>query len=284
MDIFSSTGGFKNLQFNQTGNMFIDAGIQNIELSAGLIDSIDLPEKISILSRQAKIMLHNYFPPAELPFVLNLASLDNEISQKTLNFFEKSIDLSSRIGAKYYGVHSGFLVDPHVAQLGGAISNRKIASREVAMELFEQRTHLLADYAEVRGVRLLVENNVLSFQNFKENGMDILLLSSPSEINSYFEKMGGKIGLLLDVGHLKVSCNTLNLDLLQSFNQIDHWSEGYHLSENSGLNDDHQIFDSNAWFISKLNRKVDFATLEINNSTPMEIANLAAKLSLEFSI
>jgi len=284
MHIYSSTGGFKALEFPETSNLFAESGINKIELSAGVFCSGDISEKISLLSQHAKIMLHNYFPPAKLPFVLNLASLDTEISTKTLEFFKHSINLSSQIGAKHYGVHSGFLVDPDVTQLGNTISDKKIADRDIALELFSQRTTFLANYAAERGVRLLVENNVLSFQNYVENEVDILLLASPYEIDNFFENMDGKVGLLLDVGHLKVSCKTLELDLLQGFRKIDRWSEGYHLSENSGLDDDHQIFDLSAWFITQLNLDVEFATLEINNSTPSEIANLVAALETEFSL
>ena len=136
----------------------------------------------------------------------------------------------------------------------------------------------LADFASDRGVRLLVENNVLSHQNYSENGRDILLLSSPAEVDEYFRNIQGKVGLLLDVGHLKVSCKTFGLDLIQNFKLIDRWTEGYHLSENSGKADDHQIFDLNAWFISLLNPAVKFATLEIDNSSPQEISRLVSLL------
>jgi sugar phosphate isomerase/epimerase len=282
MDIYASTGGLKGLGFPEAGKQFQQAGITKIEFSAGDFVFEPIFEKIEELSRDAKIMLHNYFPPAKLPFVLNLASLDSEITSKSLDFFQNSIDLSARTGAKYYGIHSGFLVDPDVSQLGKSISNKKIANRETALELFTQRTLQLANYAEERGVRLLVENNVLSHKNYFVNNMDILLLSNPREIENYFQEIQGQIGLLLDVGHLKVSCNTLKLDLVQSFKQIDRWTEGYHLSENSGLEDDHQIFDLTAWFLPLLNPAVGFATLEINNSTPEEIANLVSKLEGKF--
>ena len=282
MDIYASTGGLKGHRFPEAGRQFMQAGITKIELSAGEFVSEPIFEKIEELSQDAKFMLHNYFPPAKLPFVLNLASLDSEITRKTLHFFQNSIDLSARTGGKYYGIHSGFLVDPDVSQLGKSISNKKIANRENAMELFTQRTLQLANYAEERGVRLLVENNVLSHQNYFENQMDILLLSDPSEIDNYFQEIQGKVGLLLDVGHLKVSCTTLNLDYVQGFSQINRWTEGYHLSENSGREDDHQIFDFTAWFLPLLNPAVGFATLEINNSTPEEIANLVSMLEGNF--
>jgi sugar phosphate isomerase/epimerase len=283
MEIYSSTGGFKGHRFPEAGRLFVESGIKKIELSAGEFVSEAVFEELHLLSQDAKILLHNYFPPAKLPFVLNLASLDLEISTKTFDFFKNSIELSARLGAKYFGVHSGFLVDPDVNQLGSTIINKSIVSREVALELFTERTTQLANYAENRGIRLLVENNVLSNQNYVENGEDILLLSSPSEIDKYFRSVQGQVGLLLDVGHLKVSCKTFGLDLVQSFKHIDRWTEGYHLSENSGLADDHEIFDMNAWFISLLNPAIDFATLEVNNSTPQEISKLASMLEGTFS-
>ena len=87
MEIFCSTGGFKTRSFFDTATSFLDAGITNIELSAGKID-LEFQGKLHLLSSKANLMLHNYFPPASNPIVLNLASTNDAIAISSLNFYK----------------------------------------------------------------------------------------------------------------------------------------------------------------------------------------------------
>lgn len=278
MDIYCSTGGFKKLKYSETVDMMLNSEIDKIELSGGIPDAEFNIEELLSIRAKAKIMLHNYFPPAEQPFVLNLASLDREILNRTIEFFRNSIDFSSKIGAKYYGIHSGFLVDPKIQELGATISANKIAPRAHALEIFVHEVAKLAKYAADRQVSLLVENNVISKENFQKNKADIMLLAHPEEVDVFFQGLSESVGLLLDVGHLKVSCSTLGVDLLSSLKTLNKWAKGYHLSENSGLFDDHLIFNESAWFIPHLKRDIAFCTLEIENSSTHDIRALVSIL------
>ena len=62
-------------------------GVNNIELTGGTkfydnieLDILELKEKYNL-----NLLLHNYFPPPNTPFMLNLASLDNDIYKKSKN-------------------------------------------------------------------------------------------------------------------------------------------------------------------------------------------------------
>ena len=85
MEIFCSTGGFKTRDFFESSQAFLENGIRNIELSAGT-DRPDFRKRLKQLNTEANLMLHNYFPPANDPLVLNLASLDNEIANRSIDF------------------------------------------------------------------------------------------------------------------------------------------------------------------------------------------------------
>jgi sugar phosphate isomerase/epimerase len=278
LEIFCSTGGFKTQSFYDTATSFLDAGITNIELSAGKID-LEFHAKLKSLSSKANLMLHNYFPPAADPIVLNLAYTNDAIAFKSLNFYREIIDLSAMLSSPMVGIHAGFLLDPPAKELGKTLNRSKLFSRDQAMSLFLHRVKELAAYAAMKDIRLLVENNVLSKENFETHESNILLLADAGEIVEFLKELGGDVGLLLDVGHLKVSSNTLQFDLLQTFELLEEFTEGYHLSENLGESDDHFGFNLDAWFVPLLNPQIPFGTLEIDNLDASGIARLSTMLS-----
>ena len=277
MEIFCSTGGFKSQTFFESSNAFLKNGIQNIELSAGRIEPNFL-NRLKELNTSANLMLHNYFPPASDPLVLNIASLDSEIANRSIDFYRHLIELSASISSQYVGIHAGLLLDPQVNELGHAIKSRELVPRDQALHLFYERIKELCDYASSLEVRLLVENNILSKENFEIHGKNMLLLADEVEISEFMTSLGGMLGLLLDVGHLKVSSNTLQFDLVKAFHSLAKYTEGYHLSENLGESDDHFGFTMDAWFIPLLNPNVAFGTLEIGNLDAQGMATLSTML------
>jgi sugar phosphate isomerase/epimerase len=278
MEIFCSTGGFKTRDFFESSQAFLENGIRNIELSAGTVRP-DFRKRLKQLNTEANLMLHNYFPPANDPLVLNLASLDNEIANRSIDFYRELIRLSASISSRYVGIHAGLLLDPKVNELGKVIKPKELFPRDQALNLFYGRIEALSRYASNLEVRLLVENNILSKGNFDTHGKNILLLADEVEIAEFMTSLGGKLGLLLDVGHLKVSSNTLQFDLVNAFQLLEKFTEGYHLSENLGESDDHFGFSMEAWFIPLLNPNIAFGTLEISNLDAQGMAKLSETLS-----
>ena len=158
--IYLSTGGFYKQSGYQTALEFIDHGICNIELSGGIFDA----DQINFLQKMPSninMQLHNYFPPPKVPFVINLASQNNEIRNKSITLAEEALLLSSKIGAKSYAIHAGFLIDPKVAELGGNTESRKLSGRNIAIDTFIKSIAHLAFFAERLNIMLLIENNVV---------------------------------------------------------------------------------------------------------------------------
>ena len=280
-DIYVSTSGCSRDSLERARE-FISSGISNVELSGGsYVSEIEIRLR-NLKSAAHKFMLHNYFPPTQEPFVMNLASLDDNIRDKSIKLAKYAIDLSGLVESKYYGVHAGFLVDPEVAELGKPIAPREMLSRELGLKIFIESILTLSDYAVSKGIKLLVENNVLSNKNLKNFHGNPFLMVEPEEIRSLVELFGNRIGLLLDLGHLNVSSNSLGFGRVEVLLDLADVTVGYHVHSNDGLTDQHLKVESTAWYLPHLRNDVEFFTLEVHSQDLDEINtsinNLAARI------
>src|SRR5207244_12079671 len=85
-----------------------EAGLTSLELSA--LDDWQ-PELLDRSVAQRRYLVHNYCPPPSTPFVLNLASSDPAVLDKSVGHCRRAIDLSAALGARVYAAHAGFAVD-----------------------------------------------------------------------------------------------------------------------------------------------------------------------------
>ena len=210
-------------------------------------------------------MLHNYFPPPKAPFVLNLASADPTVLERSRRMVIDALDISSTLGATHYAVHSGYCLDPSVESLGKPLCGDTVGTREAALDRLLTTTVQLAEHAKDVGVRLLIENHALSARNLAKFGDNPLLLVDPTEILRFLSSTSGNVGLLLDVGHLKVSAHTLNFDPHEAMSDLLPLCEGFHLSDNDGVSDQHLCFEQDAWFLPYLYGRSEFMTVEIHS-------------------
>ena len=72
------------------------AGMNNIEL--GPTQEYDAGIEDFLTSVNARFIVHNYFPPPPKPFILNLASSNKQVREKSLAQARKSISLCARLG------------------------------------------------------------------------------------------------------------------------------------------------------------------------------------------
>tara|TARA_B000000477_G_C6051336_1_gene210321 strand:+ start:191 stop:952 length:762 start_codon:yes stop_codon:yes gene_type:complete len=245
--VYISTGGFSDKKPIETSKAMIDIGIDSIELSSGLADSLDISDFIALKS-ECNFQVHNYFPPPEEPFVFNLASMNSDIAKKSLDHAKNAIRWSCELDNPVYSFHAGFLLDPRVDELGKRIKNRFIANREDGLMIFMERINKLSEFAAQNGASLLIENNVLSFNNYNEFKTDPFLMSTPEECRTVMENSPENVNLLIDVAHLKVSANSLGYNPSEMFSICDSWIKAYHFSDNDGLSDSNHIFDQGSWF------------------------------------
>lgn len=259
--VFVSTGSFRARPADAVTQL-INGGVCHVELSGG-VPHEGIEQSVEQMAASLPLQLHNYFPPADPPFVFNLASPVEGIRQRTITSMVRALDLSARIGAERYSLHAGFLVDPPVSFLGSSWRSLERTDIDQAQGYFIDSVLQLREVARSMGVRLLIENNVLTRGTRDECGEDVLLMATGEQITEVMERLPDDVALLMDVAHLKVTAKTLDLDPLNELDLVSAYIAGYHLSDNDGFSDTNGPVTCNSWFWSALKSNVEFATLEV---------------------
>ena len=268
--VYVSTGGLKNIDAIKAVKKFSSGDISEIELSGGKF-SKNIEKKVIKLSKKLNLRIHNYFPPPKKPFVINLASSNKYILNKSINHAKKAINLATKIKSKYYSFHAGFLIDPSPKLLGREFKKINITNRKTALKIFKNSVILLSKIAQKKNVKIFIENNVITKKNKKIFNTNPLLLTNPREISNFFKKVPKNVKLLLDVAHLKVSSKTEKFSLFNSFKVLNKFTEGYHLSDNNGLVDNNKSFSSKSWFFKYLKKNLEYYTIEVYNKSVSDL-------------
>ncbi len=226
-------------------------GFKNIELSGGTRYYEGYEKDLAELkgTHNLNYLLHNYFPPPKNDFILNLASLNEEIYKKTIEHHETAISLSRKLGAKKFSFHAGYFIDLDVGELNKNIRLREPCDSKQAIKRFCEGYNLLKEKAG--DIELYIENNVLSANNsriFKgQNPVMLTDYKSCEELKSFID-----FKLLLDVAHLNISANSLNIDFDKELSMMFPISDYIHISDNDGLHDQNRCLDSDSAILNTL--------------------------------
>lgn len=262
----SSTSIKKNSIFDIITDLS-NSGIFNIELSGGSDYSENCLKLLQDFKKTGhfNFILHNYFPVPKNSFVLNLASTNNYIAKISYNHILNALNWSEILGAKFYSFHAGFLVDPDVIELGKNFSNNALYNRAEILEVFINRINEIAFIARNKGIELLIENNVLTATNFNTFKTNPFLMVDVDETDYIMQNTQSNVNLLIDIGHLKVSSNTLDFDPIHYINRLSEWTKAYHLSDNNGIIDSNYAVTLDSWFWPYIRKDLSYYTLEVYN-------------------
>ena len=229
-------------------------GVRRLELTSSVPHDASMRRHLVQARRRGlEMVLHNYFPPPSEPFVINLASADSAIRSRSIDHCRAALDLSAELEAPFYSVHAGFLTDPHVSDLGRTFQAPDERRMEEAVITFHETVALLCETATSVGVDLLIENNVVSMANAPEGRNRIFLGVVPDDVDALMAAVPSpRLGVLLDVAHLKVSARTLGADVREALARMRPHVRALHLSDNDGEVDDNQPFAPDAWFVPYL--------------------------------
>jgi len=239
-------GGFEDLE--SLIEAFRSSGIPAIELGwAPRPRAGDVTNTIASYAGTA-FLVHNYFPAPVEPFVLNLASADETVRQRSLEMATTNLRMSARIGAPFYSVHAGFSANFHPESLGHALEREAVVPRADAEATFRRSILSLASLASKLGVDLLIEPNVVDRRNLVDGRNTLLLFAEAGEIVEFLRAIDHpRVGLLLDVGHLNVSAQTLGFDREEFVDAVAPWVRGLHIHENDGNADQHRPLEAGSW-------------------------------------
>ncbi len=256
MPLYFSSGAFSSHSPEEIATECRESLGVGLEFTSSFPYTADLVPRICALVGDT-LLVHNYFPPPAEPFVLNLAATDPVICAASHALCRDAIELSARLGAPFYSVHSGFAMNLTAEQLGkpdqqaSLVADRHI-DRGVAERAFRDSVTQLSAFARERGIRLLLENNVITRQQIAAGRAESLLMTTPAECCAFFDELADpNVGLLLDVAHAKVAAGSLGFDVADFFQLGSHLC-ALHLSDNDGLTDTNQQITSDAWFAPHL--------------------------------
>jgi sugar phosphate isomerase/epimerase len=259
VDVYISTGAFPSKELTEIIAFSIDHGIHRIELSSGITYNPRLLDQVrNTKPGPMKYLVHNYFPPSKEPFVLNLASSNEGIRARSLDLCESAIDLSAQLEAPFYSVHAGFTFDPSPDLLGkpkdqGEISLDEHTPYDEAYAILLENVINLAERAHSKGLRLLIENNVVAPAYLTEQNRNTLFMATADEILRFIADVDHPaFGVLIDTGHVNVTATALNFRPKAFVETLSPHIGAFHLSENNGREDENLPFGVNAWFYPML--------------------------------
>lgn len=260
--IFFSSAAFSNNPGYKVANYLGKNRIKNIELSSGKFHKNNIKEILK--KKRENLRIHNYFPPPKKPFVINLASANEKIRLKSINFIKENIRIS-----KYFGnvvsFHAGFLIDPDPKSLGKRLVNKHAdINRKKSISIFIKSIKNLSSYAKKYKSTILIENNVLTKKNLKHFNFNPFLMVEAKETIEIMKKTPANVRLLLDFAHLKVSAKTLGFSKSNYILKCNKWIYAYHLSDNNSLKDSNSKIHSKSWFWKYISvKRVNYISAEI---------------------
>jgi sugar phosphate isomerase/epimerase len=270
-NVYISTSAFKNIPLNDLCRQCFDAGLTNIELSF-VSYADDIRETVFEYKKMGmNFLVHNYFPRPKEDFVLNLGSDDPKVEEMSVAHCRKAIDLSQELGAPFYSVHAGFAFHAAPEDLGRKLTELRRIPYHKVYERFIRNVGALAEYGHSRGVKLAIENNVLTEFNLIDGRNELILFVEAHEgLDMQKAWSSCPVGFLIDMGHVNVSSRAMGFDREEFLRAVSGHVAAYHLSDNDGRTDQTAPFGRDVWF-------ADWVKAEKNKTFVIELQNVDVK-------
>lgn len=251
-----------------------ESGIRNIELSGGTDYYPEIRQDLVRLKEiyDLNYACHAYFPPPKEHFVINLASCNDKIYQASMKHYLDCMELLKEIGCSVLSIHAGFFVEIRKEEIGGRASTRIIYDEAESYERFCSAYKLIEKQCQDSGIRLYLENNVFSKENYEAfGGNNYLMMTDYASIQEMKKRMD--FNLLLDLAHLHVSAHTLGLDYQEECRQLSPAVKWLHMCENQGMIDEHRPLQENSSIVNAY-RKMEAGGIPVTLETKGSIEEI----------
>lgn len=223
------------LGLNDILEIYWQNGFHGVELGfiQGRVEDLDI-----LKAYRFNYLIHNYFPPEDPPFLLNIASSSLDELERSMSFVKKCLVNCSKYEIPMYSLHAGFR-STGIPTETGIIFNDVITPYEKAFNTMVESLTKINKWADEYGITVLIENNVSSSEASGFVG-EMVLLQTPEEFHKLFDIINlDKIKILLDLGHLKVASTWLKFDLEEAVTSMKRNTSMLHLHDNDGKFDQH---------------------------------------------
>ena len=232
-------------------DMLKSSGIKNVELGSNHIYEKNFNY---IKNYKFNFLVHNYFPTPKKDFVINIASLNKSIRNRSLHQIKRSIEFYKKIGAKVYTFHPGFIYEPAGASNSknnyDFIWKNKKVSKKYNLA-FNQMLHSLkkiVDFAKKKKVKIAIETE----GSYKKK--NVLLMQKPEEYEKLLRYFTPKdLGINLNIGHLNLASKAFNFSKTKFVNSIKPYIIAMELSHNNGIDDQHLPLKKGKWYWKIIN-------------------------------
>lgn len=237
---------FRNLRDLLTA-VTATGGVDGIELGwSPSLEGVAIPQELTKFD--VHWLVHNYFPAPAEPFVLNLAATDAALLQRSRSFAAAAIRLSAKLGAPFYSVHCGFLANLDTDSLGRKLHYGELCDYETGYSTFVESLQYLLGEVRAAGIRLLIEPNVVAPFNLIAGRNQLLMMAEPAEFKRLLAEISDeRLGVLVDLGHLKVSATTLGFAPEDFVAAVADAVGAFHLHDNDGTADQHRPVAPDSW-------------------------------------
>lgn len=276
----SSTFTKDQTPFKETFKLCEQNKISNIEIGSNHCYEENLDYIIK--KKNYNFLVHNYFPIPEKDFVVNIASSNQSIRERSIDHIFNSLKFCNLIDAKLYTFHPGFLTDPDGSkQFRDNYDfnwNNSLLSKTNYSESFDLMIESLKKIIKF-AKDLKINVSIESEGSFHKN--QHLLMQQPEEFTKLFGIFDNKeFGINLNIGHLNLASRAFNFDKLEFVNVIKDNIVAFELSHNDGNEDEHKPLIDNQWYWDVINDNFFdkcFKILEFRNqniSTIIKTINL----------
>lgn len=253
--LYVSSACIKKKRIEDVICQYVENGIYNIELSGGTNYYEDIETDLQMLKRSYRLnyACHAYFPPPKEPFVVNLAACNDKIYKRSIEHYVRCIEMLKRLECNVLSVHAGFLVEIGTEEIGKKLNDRIIYDESEAYERFCTAYSYIAKLCTDNNITLFLENNVLSAENYQQFGnRNYMMMTDWDSIVRMKKRM--EFNLLLDLGHLHVSAQTLGLNYHEECAELKPYVKWIHVSENHGISDEHKPLKVNSVILNELQK------------------------------
>jgi len=274
-NLYVSTNCFGSNDLQSVLEHARELNIKNIELSSGLSSHGYSEAILEGYATDFRFILHNYFPPENTGLVLNLASLDTQIREASINFCKSSIKLCTRVNSPLYGVHSGFTYDPSPTDLGQNQTHLTRHPVDLAKSAFRDSLIEIIDFATEKQIKFCIENNVVPAFNLIEGENLMDLMASPSDFSEFNHLTElSDVKYLLDFGHLNVTSKAMGFSRDEFIATVRDRVLQIQVTGNDGVTDMHGPVSKNDWFLPYLSQFIHTpVSIESKNLSEEELLN-----------
>jgi sugar phosphate isomerase/epimerase len=181
----------------------------------------------------AGLLLHHAcFEPSNEPY-WNLASGDESLRKQAVDRAAETMRQAAALGGPFYSLHPGFALELTVGPDRRPVGAEQARSK--ALDQLCRSLDRLASLADDLAIELLLEN--------RPGGRTAVpLWTEPTEIHQTLDRLGAPpLGLLLDVGHLLLSCRARNWEPEPVVEELKGRVRAIEVSRNDGVRDLHQL-------------------------------------------